>query len=83
MCVLIRLNGYGFKTHDFSTINMIIKTKQMFFNRVSEIQAVKAALFWKRDGVAAAYLHLNKDARKQYVSASTQNKHFHLWGTLN
>ncbi len=29
-----------FKTHDFSTIDMIIKTKQMFFSRVSEEQAV-------------------------------------------
>ncbi len=35
------LNGYGFKTRDFSAID-IIKTKQMFFSRVSEVPAVKA-----------------------------------------
>ncbi len=31
-----------FKMHDFSAIDMIIKTKQMFFGRVSEVPAVKA-----------------------------------------
>ncbi len=29
------LNWYGFKMHDFNAINMIIKTGQMFFGRVS------------------------------------------------
>ncbi len=55
MCVLRkpcirRLNWYGFKTHDFSAIN-IIKTKQMFFSRVSEVRDVNK-LFWKRKPVS-------------------------------
>ncbi len=36
------LNWYGFKTHDFSVIGMIIKNKHVFFSRVSEVRAVKA-----------------------------------------
>ncbi len=31
-----------YKTHDFSAIDMIIKTKQMFFGRISDLRAVKA-----------------------------------------
>ncbi len=34
------------------------------------------ALFWKRGWGAAAHLHLKRHARKQRVSASTQNRHF-------
>ncbi len=43
MCALRKpyirsLNLNGFKTHDFSVIDMIIKTKQMFFGRVSKVR---------------------------------------------
>ncbi len=43
----------GFKTHDLnhSTIDMIIKTKQMFFfSRVSEVGAVKVQYYSGKDG---------------------------------
>ncbi len=68
------------KMHDFSIIDMIIKTKQMFFIR--ETSCKGTALFWKRGRGAAAHLHL-----KRHV-VSTQNRHFlnyiinNLWGIL-
>ncbi len=43
----------------------------------------------KGAGRAAAHLHLKRQARKQPVSASTQNRHFqnhiinYLWGILS
>ncbi len=46
---------------------MIIKKK------VSHLKGT--ALFWKRAG-AAAHLHLKRHARKQCISACTQNRHF-------
>ncbi len=39
-----------FKTHDFSVIDMIIKTKQMFFSRVFEVRAVKAQPYSGKGG---------------------------------
>ncbi len=77
-----------FKTHDFSVIYMIIKTKQMF---LAEYLSCKGtALFWKRGRGAAAHLYLKRHARKQCVSASTQNRHLSgnyiindLWGILS
>ncbi len=36
--------------HDFSAMDMIIKTKQMFFVRVSEVWAVKAQPFSGKGG---------------------------------
>ncbi len=34
----------------FSTMDMILKTKQMFFSRVSEVWAVKAQLYSGKGG---------------------------------
>ncbi len=45
-------------------------------SRLSKLGTVKASLFWKRGQGAAAYLHLKRHARKQHVSASTQNRYF-------
>ncbi len=36
--------------HDFNAIYMIIKTKQMFFGRISEVQAVKAQPYSGKGG---------------------------------
>ncbi len=40
-----------FKTHDFSTINMIIRTKTDVFSR----DELKAALFWKGGGSSSSF----------------------------
>ncbi len=71
------LNWNGFKTQDLCVIEMIIKTKQMFFDRVIWSKRCKGtALFWKRGRGAAAHLHLKIHVRKQPISASTQNRHY-------
>ncbi len=76
------------KTPYFSVINMIIGTK---LDVLAAPSYNGAALFWKRGGggAAAAHLHLKRQAQKQRVSSSTQNRHFQndilndLWGILS
>ncbi len=64
-----------FKMHDFSAIDMLIKTKHIYFSRVYKEQSVKAQ---PCSGRAAAHLHLKRQAWKQRVSASTQNGIFKI-----
>ncbi len=45
--------------HDFSAIDMVIKTKQMFFSRVSEERAVKAQPYSGKGG-GEQPLHLKR-----------------------
>ncbi len=75
------------KTPYFSVINMIIGTK---LDVLAAPSYNGAALVWKRGrGAAAAHLHLKRQAQKQHVSSSTQNRHFqndilnYLWGILS
>ncbi len=97
MCALRKpyirsLNWYGFKTHYYSAIDMIIKTKQMVFGRVPELRDVKVQSYSGKGGGGgggAAHLHLKRHAPKQCVSASAQNRYFQndiindLWGILS
>jgi len=82
MCVLRKpcirsLYWYDFKTHYFSAIDMIIKTKQMFFlAEIWDTSCKGTVLFWKREWGTVAHLHLKRHAQKQPASASTQNRHF-------
>ncbi len=84
--IYIRTLNYGFKTHDFNAIDVIIKIKQMFFlAEIWDTICNGTALFWKRGLGVAAHLHLKRRAQKQSVS----NGHFQnniindLWSILS
>ncbi len=74
-----------FKTHDFSVINMIIRTKADVFSRY-DLKC--AALFWKGGGSSSSF-GFKETGTEISVSASTQNRHFQndiindLWGILS
>ncbi len=76
--------------HDFSAIDMLIKTKLMFFlAKYLRKELLRHSPVLEKGREAAAHLHLKRHARKQHVSASTKNMHFQnytindLWGILN
>ncbi len=65
------------------------KPNRCFLAEIWDTSCNGTVLFWKRGRGAAAHLHLKWHARKQNVSASTQNRHFqndiinYLWGILS
>ncbi len=59
------LNWYGFKTHDFSLIDMIIKIKLKFWQDIWVTSCKDSLILERRVRGAAAHLHLKIHARKQ------------------
>ncbi len=71
-----------YKTHDFSTIDMIIKTKLMFFDRVSEVRAVKAQPYSGKGGRERQLIRISRDMHENSVHYQNDIINY-LWGILS